>query len=113
MEVGLAGEEVARRQPHERQARPVGAAAYRVRARLEAGAADRLARAVGDVRVAGEHLFHVAVRLPPGGPPRPPAAPPARPALPPPAGARGQTRARAAPPPPPRPPPVRHTGAGS
>ena len=34
-----------------------------VRARLEAGAADRLARVLGDLRMPIEHLLHVAVRL--------------------------------------------------
>ena len=45
VEVVLAGEEIRRRQPHERQARAVGAAADRPLDRLEAGAADRVARA--------------------------------------------------------------------
>src|SRR4051794_27908465 len=63
VEVVLAGEEVGRRQPHERETRPVRAAADRLFDRGQAGATDRLARALDDRRMAVEDFAHVAVLL--------------------------------------------------
>src|SRR3954447_5146814 len=63
MEVVLAGEQVGRRQAHERKARAVRAAADRTFDRLETSAANGVTRVVDHLRVAFEHLAHVPVRL--------------------------------------------------
>src|SRR3954469_18560889 len=50
VEVVLAGEQVRRRQPHERQARAIGAATNRLLDRRQSSGADRLARTLDHLR---------------------------------------------------------------
>ena len=63
VEILFAGEDVRRRQAHERQSRTVGAAAYRTFVKFEVRTTDRLARVLDDVRMLIDYLTHVAVLL--------------------------------------------------
>src|SRR5205823_13530467 len=63
MEVVFSGEQVRRGQSHEREPRSIGAAADWLLNRDQPDAANRLARAVDDIRTAVYHLAHVPIRL--------------------------------------------------